>query len=127
MYKWIMFVVFAAASILGIYLMTNELPGKPVDEAASLPPGVTLLKVEANSDFTFGEKEYKVKKGETVKLKLVNKSGVHGLAIPDLGIDLQGDKMEQDVTFNEAGTFEMHCSVGCGVGHGDMKSVIVVE
>jgi len=127
MYKWIMFVVFLAASILGIVIMTTQLPGKPVDEAAELAPGVTLLKVEANADFTFGQQEYKVKKGEKVKLKLVNKSGVHGLAIEKFGIDLHGDNLEQEVTFDEAGTFEMHCSVGCGVGHNDMKTVLIVE
>jgi len=124
MYKWIMFVVFLAASILGIVIMTTQLPGKPVDEEAG---GVPLLKVEANADFTFGEKEYRVKKGETVKLKLVNKSGIHGLAIDKLGIDLHGDNLEQEVTFDEAGEYEMHCSIGCGVGHNDMKTVLIVE
>ncbi|MFD0713912.1 cytochrome C oxidase subunit II [Paenibacillus sp. GCM10027626] len=125
MYKWSMFVVFAAASILGIVILTTQLPGKAVDEEAAA--GMTLLKVEANSDFTFGEKEYRVKKGEPVKLKLVNKSGIHGLAIADFGIDLNGDKLEQEVTFDKAGTFEMHCSVGCGVGHNDMKTTLIVE
>ncbi|MBB3109830.1 cytochrome c oxidase subunit 2 [Paenibacillus phyllosphaerae] len=127
MYKWIMFVIFSAASALGIYIMANELPGKPVDEAASLPPGVTLLKIEASADFVFDQTEYKVKKGDTVKLKLVNKSGVHGIAIPDLGVDLQGDKMETEITLDQAGTFEIHCSVMCGTGHADMKSVLIVE
>ena len=127
MHKWIMFVVFAAASLLGVYLLTTQLPGKPVDEAASLPPGVTLMKVEASADFVFDQKEYKVKKGEKVKLKLINKSGVHGLAIPELGIELKDDKLEQEVTFDKPGTYEMHCAVMCGAGHANMKSVLIVE
>lgn len=127
MHKWLMFLVFTAASVLGIYLLTTQLPEKPIDEAASLPPGVTLLKVEANADFTFDKAEYKVKKGDKVKLKLVNKSGMHGMAIPELDVDLQGDKMEQEVEFTEAGTYEIHCSVACGTGHAEMKSVIIVE
>ena len=127
MHKWIMFVVFAAASVLGVYLLTTQLPEKPVDETASLPPGVKLMKVEASSDFVFDQKEYHVKKGDKVKLKLVNKSGVHGLAIPDLNIDLKDDKLEQEVVFDKAGTFQMYCAVPCGVGHVDMKSVIIVE
>ena len=90
-----------------------------------MPADTTLLKVEANSDFTFGEKEYKVKAGK-VKLKLVNKSGVHGLAIPDLGVDLQGDKMEQDLVL-KPGTYPMHCAVMCGTGHLNMKSVLIVQ
>jgi cytochrome c oxidase subunit 2 len=127
MHKWIMFVAFAAASILGVYLLTTQMPAKPVDEAATLPPDVTLLKVEANSDFTFGEKEYRVKAGQKIRLKLENKSGVHGLAIPEYQIDLQGDKLEQDVVFDKPGKYELVCSVMCGVGHADMKSVLIVE
>ncbi|MFB9327316.1 cytochrome C oxidase subunit II [Paenibacillus aurantiacus] len=127
MYKWIMFVIFAAASALAIYIMATQLPEKPVDEAASLPPGTVMVKVEANADFTFDQKEYKVKKGDKVILKLVNKSGIHGLAIPDLGVDLQGDTMEKEITVDQAGKFEIHCSVMCGTGHTDMKSVLVVE
>ncbi len=125
MHKYLMFVLFLAASVLGVYLLTTQLPSKPVDEAATLPADTTLVKVEANSDFTFSEKEYKVKAGK-VKLKLVNKSGVHGLAIPDLGVDLQGDKMEQDLVL-KPGTYQMHCAVMCGTGHLDMKSVLIVE
>ncbi|GGD54173.1 cytochrome C oxidase subunit II [Paenibacillus nasutitermitis] len=127
MHKWIMFIVFAAASLLGVYLLTTQLPGKPVDEAASLPPGTTLLKVEASSDFVFDKPEYHVKAGDKVIMKLINKSGVHGLAIPELNIDLQGDKMEQELTLDKPGKYEMHCSIMCGTGHADMKSVLIVE
>ena len=127
MHKWIMFVVFAAASVLGIVLLTTQLPGKPVDEAAMLPPGVKLMKVEASADFVFDQNEYHVKKGDKVKLELVNKSGLHGLAIPDLNIELKDGKLSQEVTFDPAGTFEMHCAVMCGPGHADMKSVLIVE
>ncbi|MBM7563843.1 cytochrome C oxidase subunit II [Paenibacillus sacheonensis] len=127
MHKWIMFVVFAAASVLGIYLLTTQLPDKPVDEAASLPPGVTLLKVEASQDFVFDQKEYHAKVGDKVIVKLHNKSGIHGLAIPELGVDLEGDKLEQEVTLDKAGTYEMHCAVMCGTGHANMKSVLIVE
>ena len=36
MHKYLMFVLFLAASVLGVYLLTTQLPSKPVDEAASL-------------------------------------------------------------------------------------------
>ncbi|WP_274649833.1 cytochrome C oxidase subunit II [Paenibacillus humicola] len=127
MHKWIMFIVFAAASVLAVVLLTTQMPAKPVDEASTLPPGEELLKVEANADFTYDQKEYHVKKGQKYKLELVNKSGLHGLAIPDFNIDLNEDKMSQEVTFDKAGTFQMHCSVMCGVGHPNMKSVLIVE
>jgi cytochrome c oxidase subunit II len=127
MHKWIMFVVFSAAALLSVYLLTYGLPEKPKDETAGLPEGMQLLKVEASQDFVFDQKEYHVKAGEPVRLILKNKSGIHGLAIKDLNIDLEGDKLTQDVTFDKPGTYEIYCSVMCGVGHADMKSVLIVE
>jgi Heme/copper-type cytochrome/quinol oxidases, subunit 2 len=127
MHKWIMFVVFSAAALLSVYLLTFGLPEKPKDETAGLPEGMQLLKVEASQDFVFDQKEYHVKAGEPVRLILKNKSGLHGLAIKELNIDLQGATLTQDVTFDKPGTYEMHCSVMCGTGHADMKSVLIVE
>ena len=95
MHKWIMFVLLSAASLLGVYLLTFGLPAKPVDESASLPEGTVLVKVEANSDFTYGEEEYK--RGDKVILKLQNKSGIHGLKIEELNVDLEGDNLETNL------------------------------
>ncbi|MGO4107156.1 cytochrome C oxidase subunit II [Paenibacillus sp. YAF4_2] len=127
MHKWIMFVLLSAASLLGVYLLTFGLPAKPVDESASLPEGTVLVKVEANSDFTYGEAEYKVKVGDKVILKLQNKSGIHGLKIEELNVDLEGDNLETNLEFDKPGEYVMHCSVPCGVGHVDMKSKLIVE
>ncbi|MBD3919599.1 cupredoxin domain-containing protein [Paenibacillus sp. PR3] len=127
MHKWIMFVVFSAAALLSVYLLTYGLPEKPKDETAGLPEGMQLLKVEASQDFVFDQKEYHVKAGQPVRLILKNKSGLHGLAIKDFNIDLNGSTLTQDVTFDKPGTYEMHCSVMCGTGHADMKSVLIVE
>ncbi|EXX89438.1 cytochrome C oxidase subunit II [Paenibacillus darwinianus] len=127
MHKWMMFVVFIAASVLGLYLITFGLPAKQMEEAPSLPEGMTLLQVEASNDFVFDQPEYRVKQGEMVRLVLKNKTGIHGLGIADLGVDLQGDKLEQDITFDKAGEYEVVCTVPCGVGHANMKSKLIVE
>jgi Heme/copper-type cytochrome/quinol oxidases, subunit 2 len=127
MHKWIMFVVFIAASVFGLYLLAFELPEKPVDESAGLPEGMTLLKIEAYSDFTFGQPEYRVKQGDSVRLVLQNKSGVHGIEIAALGIKLEGDTLQQDVVFDQPGEYEIHCSIPCGIGHTDMKAKLIVE
>jgi len=125
--KWTMFIVFIGASILGIYLMTFGLPDKPVDEAAELPPGVSLLKIQA-TDYSFDQEEYRVKQGETVKLVLNNRNGVHGIKIPNLNIVLDPTAgMEQEVEFTEAGTYTIECSIPCGEGHTTMVSTLVVE
>lgn len=127
MHKWIMFGLFIAASALGVYLMLFALPEKPVDESSGLPEGMELLKIEAYSDFTFGQEEYRVKQGTPIRLVLQNKSGVHGIEIPGMNITLEGDNLQQDVTFDQPGEYTIECSIPCGVGHSTMVSKLIVE
>ncbi|XEC93263.1 cytochrome C oxidase subunit II [Paenibacillus tarimensis] len=126
MQKWIMFVVFVGASVLGLYLMTFGLPEKPVDEAAELPEGVSLLKIQA-SDWEFDQAEYRVKAGETYKVTLQNKSGFHGVEIANTDIKLDKDHASEEYVFENPGTYEIICNVPCGEGHLQMKSVLIVE
>jgi cytochrome c oxidase subunit II len=126
MQKWIMFVLFIAASVLGLYLLTFGLPDKPKDESAGLPEGVTLMKVEA-TNWEFDQQEYHVKKGDKVLIRLQEKSGFHGFKVDALDIDLSKDKPEQQVEFTEAGTFQIYCSIPCGEGHQEMKATLIVE
>jgi len=126
MHKWTMFVVFAAATLLSVYLLTFGLPEKPKDESAGLPEGTQLLKIEA-SNYEFNEKEYHVKAGEPVRILLKNKSGFHGVEIKGMDVNLNQEKTQADVTFDKPGQYELHCSVLCGTGHADMKSVLIVE
>lgn len=125
--KWIMSTLLVIAAAVGIYMLTIGLPKPPKDEAADLPEGVELLKIVASNDFVFDKEEYVVKAGQKYKMVLSNKSGIHGVGIEELDIDLQGDTMEQEVTFDKPGRYEMHCSVMCGLGHDKMKATIVVE
>ncbi|GGG55369.1 MULTISPECIES: cytochrome C oxidase subunit II [Paenibacillus] len=127
MHKWIMFVLLSAASLLAVYLLTFGLPEKPKDESAELPEGTVLVKVQANSDFTFDQEEYKVKVGDKVILKLQNKSGIHGLKIDELNVDLEGQELETNLEFDKPGEYIMHCSVPCGTGHLEMKTKLIVE
>lgn len=127
MHKWIMFIVFTAASLLGLYLLTFNLPAKPVDESAGLPEGVTLMKVQARSDFTFDQDVYTAKVGDKVIMKLENKSGVHGIKIDALNVDLSQETPQTELEFTEPGEYEIYCSVPCGQGHVTMKSKLVIE
>jgi cytochrome c oxidase subunit 2 len=126
MQKWIMFAFFIAASVMGLYLLTFGLPEKPKDPAAGLAEGVTLMQVDA-TNYEFDQKEYKVKVGDKVHMKLMNKSGVHAFGVEALGINLTQEEPEMDYTFAEAGTFEIHCSQPCGIGHSEMKATLIVE
>jgi len=127
MQKWIMFVLFAAASLLGVYLLTFGLPDKPVDEASQLPEGVTLMKVEARSDFTFNQDVYTAKVGDKVVLKFQNKGGIHGVNIDELNVALDADNPETELEFTEPGEYEIYCSIPCGTGHQTMVSKLIVE
>ncbi|NIK77262.1 cytochrome c oxidase subunit 2 [Paenibacillus castaneae] len=128
MHKWIMFTLFTAASLLGVYLLAFALPEKPVDESASLPEGTVLVKLVATtSDFKFNEEVYTVKVGDKVKLKLENKLGIHGAHIDALNVALDNDHPETDLEFTEPGEYEIYCSIPCGQGHPTMKSKLVVE
>ncbi len=125
MHKWTMATLVLIACALGVYLLASGLPEKPHEEV--LPEGMDSLTITA-TNFNFNEKEYRVKAGTTYKVKFSNKLGKHGAEIKELGIDLTPDNPIQEITFPEAGkTYELHCSIMCGSGHADMKSVIIVE
>jgi cytochrome c oxidase subunit 2 len=78
------------------------------------------------SNYKFDQPEYHVAKGKTVKITLNNIQGYHGVSIKDLGIQLK-NKESKIVTLDKAGTYEIVCSVVCGVGHRDMKAKLIVE
>ena len=124
MYKWTMATLIMIACALGVYLLASGLPEKPHEEV--LPEGQELLSITA-SNFEFNEKEYHVKAGTTYKVKYANKLGKHGAEIKELGIELTADNPTQEITFDTPGQYELHCSIMCGTGHADMKSVIIVE
>ncbi|WP_274364424.1 hypothetical protein [Paenibacillus thermotolerans] len=123
MYKWIVAVLFFGASALGVGILFNELPQAPSKE--DLEAAANSVTITA-SNFQFDQEEYKVELGSKKTIRLVNEQGLHGIAIKELGVELQGAKLEQEVTFDKPGTYEIHCIVLCGPGHGDMVAKLTV-
>jgi len=78
------------------------------------------------SNFEFDQEEYTISVGETVKLIYQNEEGNHGIFVEGVDVRLRNNE-EKVVTFSEAGTFEMICTVYCGAGHAGMKSKIIVQ
>ncbi len=81
-------------------------------------------------NFTFSPTEIRVKKGETIKIVLDNKEGIHDFVIDEFNAktkQIQGPGTV-DVTFtaDKAGTFEYYCSVGKHRAMG-MKGNLIVE
>jgi mono/diheme cytochrome c family protein/plastocyanin len=69
--------------------------------------------------------------GETVKLRISSPDVVHGLSIPELGVDideiLPGKPVEVEVTPKHPGRYAFACIRWCSVDHWRMRGVIEVE
>ncbi|MDB4866548.1 MAG: cytochrome oxidase subunit [Cohnella sp.] len=100
---------------------------QPASPSASQPaaPEVREIKITA-TNFEYDQREVHVKKGEKIKLTFESKEGAHGLAIPDLNIDLKKSG-SVEFTAEKQGEFPMACSVMCGAGHTKMTGKIIVE
>ncbi|MGG1514341.1 cupredoxin domain-containing protein [Paenibacillus oryzisoli] len=79
------------------------------------------------TNFKYDQTEYHVKKGEPVTITLDNTQGVHGASIKDFKINLDNGNKTATFTPDKTGSFPITCSIMCGVGHADMKTVLVVE
>ncbi|MBN2983127.1 MULTISPECIES: cytochrome C oxidase subunit II [Cohnella] len=124
MYKRILPALIVVACLFGVYLLATGLPERPKEE--ELAEGQEMLKISA-TNFSFDQTEYRVKAGTTYVLSYSNKLGNHGAEIADLNINLTKDNPRAEVTFDTPGEYEMHCSIMCGQGHGDMVAKIIVE
>lgn len=65
-----------------------------------------------------------VNKGDKVRIKINNTDTLHGIRIPDFGI--QGNDFVE-FTADKSGEFEWYCNNVCGQGHMQMKGRIIVS
>jgi len=71
-----------------------------------------------------------VKAGEKVRLLATSADVHHGLAIDAFKVNLTltpGATQAVEFVASQAGTFEMYCTVYCGLGHPHMKGKLIVE
>ncbi|MEE8401578.1 MAG: cupredoxin domain-containing protein [Candidatus Hydrothermarchaeaceae archaeon] len=72
-----------------------------------------------------------VKKGDTVKLKILSNDVTHGLIIPQFNVNtgpIQVGKVKTvEFTADKAGSFIFYCSVLCSGEHHLMKGTLIVE
>ncbi|MFQ5832642.1 MAG: cupredoxin domain-containing protein [Candidatus Thorarchaeota archaeon] len=79
--------------------------------------------------YEFDPATIEVSLGDTVELLVTSDDVVHGFSIPDYGINeliYPGHPVWISFVADTAGTFEMACSIWCGVGHYDMTGELVV-
>jgi cytochrome c oxidase subunit 2 len=65
-------------------------------------------------------------KDTPVKITLENDKGGHGIKVDGTDINLGPGKTSTVVTL-KAGTYDFHCSIICGTGHGNMKAKLIVQ
>jgi cytochrome c oxidase subunit II len=91
--------------------------------------GVQTIVVHARR-YEFSPAEITMKKGDTVKLVFIADDVDHGIAIDDLGlnVDLMKHKPQTiSITPSKVGDFDGECSRYCGTGHSDMTFVVHVN
>ncbi len=68
--------------------------------------------------------------GQKVKLVFRSSDGIHGIAIPEIGVhdvvNIGTDPTIVEVTPKHLGTFVAHCAVYCGMGHEKMILTVKV-
>ncbi|MBP1988958.1 hypothetical protein [Paenibacillus eucommiae] len=128
MYKWVYFVLFISASVLGVGVLFQNISAHRAEIAAESEDAGKSLKIVA-SNWHFDEPEYKVTKGDKLKVSLVQKEGIHAVHITGEGLDVTLDKNNpsQEISFDAAGNYEVICVLPCGEGHADMKSTLIVQ
>jgi cytochrome c oxidase subunit 2 len=80
--------------------------------------------------FEFSPSQITLKRGETVKFRLVSQDVEHGFFLRALKVDeeiLPGQTNEVTVTPQVAGTFTLICDHFCGANHGNMMMTVIVE
>lgn len=80
--------------------------------------------------FAFTPAEIDLKKGETVKLRLISDDVPHSLVVPALKINapiVKAHPTEITVTPDSIGDFHGQCGKFCGSGHGAMVFTIHVK
>ncbi|HET9793878.1 MAG TPA: cupredoxin domain-containing protein [Thermoanaerobaculia bacterium] len=100
-----------------------------VRRASADAPAPRVVEVTARR-FEFTPAAIRLRKGETVTLRLRTLDVRHGLFSRPLGIDAEfepGAARDVTITPRETGTFVVICDRFCGSGHGNMKIAVVVE
>lgn len=98
--------------------------------SVSAAPTPQVVAITASSDAMFTPSEITVHAGQPVELKLVGKSGVHGIESSALGIPATaitpGSTKTVTFTPTKTGTYTLHCTIPCGADHSQMMIIVKV-
>lgn len=134
------YMLAAAALIAGAFAFTPHAGAAPATNAGQKGAYADHLAVANSGElrtiavtahrYEFEPETITVHEGEPVKLVLTSKDVTHGIADDDLGIPntviYKGKTSTVTFTPKKLGTFKVHCSVFCGIGHGNMVLTVKV-
>ncbi|GAC1359755.1 MAG: hypothetical protein NVSMB31_20070 [Vulcanimicrobiaceae bacterium] len=81
-------------------------------------------------NFAFSPSVVVLKKGQVVHLHVRATQGVHGLNVPQIGLNnvvLTNSTKIITITPRKTGKFPAHCAVICGIGHAKMEMEFIVK
>ncbi len=98
--------------------------------SASAAPSPQPITITASTEGMFSPAEITVHAGQPVELKLVGKSGVHGITSTTLGIPdttiMPGSTKTVTFTPSKVGTYTLYCSIPCGANHSKIEIIVKV-
>jgi len=102
-------------------------PSPGTTASASAPAGGRTVDITVQAkNFLFEPADIPLRVGDTVNLTLNNTNGVHGLAIPDLGVNVKNGETATFVV-DKPGKYDFVCSIQCGTGHDNMTGTLTVS
>lgn len=118
------------ALFLGFVLILAACSGEDTDQqvnSSSQEDSPTANQIDiVASNFELDPAEYTVNLGDEVKITLTNEEGMHGIAIDEFDVSIQGDG-EATFTPDEPGEYTIYCNIPCGQGHAEMTSTLIVK
>ncbi len=117
-------------TIIYVYSNNKNVSGEIIQDLE--PQGSDEIK-----EFTMTARKWKfepneiiVNKGDKVRLTVTSIDMAHGIAISDYGINeylSPGQTVDIEFTADKKGRFPFVCSVSCGIGHRDMRGILIVN
>ncbi|MGU3470830.1 cytochrome C oxidase subunit II [Paenibacillus sp. D51F] len=126
LHKWGRKLPLAAA--MAVLLVALAACGSGASNSASTMEDSTPASQEVvvkATNYKFDQQTYEVKKGEPVRIK-VETDGIHGIKVANTDIALKAGQSKV-YTINDAGEYEIVCSIPCGPGHEKMRAVLKVQ
>lgn len=113
-------------------LIQEEIQGET--ESVTVPEDTESKTVEIDiiaRQWEFVPDEITVNEGDTVVLHITSEDVTHGFSLPQFsgasGAINPGEETTIEFVADKAGTYDFHCSIFCGSGHGGMKGTLIVE